>query len=33
VVYLYMDRFSLWLAARRRALFPGRARASGAAAE
>jgi multidrug efflux pump len=31
VVYLYMDRFSLWLAARRRALFPGRARASEAA--
>ncbi|WP_294541951.1 efflux RND transporter permease subunit [uncultured Rhodoblastus sp.] len=31
VVYLYMDRFSLWLKARRRALFLGRARPAGAA--
>ena len=31
VVYLYMDRFSLWIAAKRRSLFPGRAPAGGAA--
>jgi multidrug efflux pump len=31
VVYLYMDRFSLWLNARWSALFPGRASASGTA--
>ncbi|MGO9391460.1 efflux RND transporter permease subunit [Rhodoblastus sp.] len=31
VVYLYMDRFSLWLDARRSALFPRRASAAGAA--
>ena len=32
VVYLYMDRFSLWLRAKQRALFPGRAETGAAGA-